>query len=80
MEEVDPLIFIFLVYEGFWGNGKQNGKGRYILPDGTKKMGLWEDGKRIKWLDGEENAILKPENWDELSIILISINQELLSA
>jgi hypothetical protein len=27
-----------------------------MLPDGTKKMGLWEDGKRIKWMEGEEKA------------------------
>lgn len=38
-----------------------------MLPDGTKKMGLWEDGKRMKWIEGEENVIIKPQNWDEFS-------------
>lgn len=35
-----------------------------MLPDGTKKMGFWEDGKRLKWLDGEENANISPDGWD----------------
>ena len=33
-------------YEGEWKNGKQHGKGKYILLDGTIKTGIWEDGKR----------------------------------
>ena len=36
-----------------------------MLPDGTKKMGLWEDGKRVKWLESEENANISPDGWDE---------------
>lgn len=39
-------------YEGQWGYGKQNGKGKYFLPDGTMKVGLWEDGKRTQWVEG----------------------------
>ena len=38
-------------YEGEWKLGKQHGKGKYILLDGTVKMGIWEDGKRAKWVD-----------------------------
>jgi hypothetical protein len=38
-------------YEGNWANGKQHGKGRYVLPDGSVRSGLWEDGKRLKWDD-----------------------------
>jgi hypothetical protein len=64
-------LLINLVYEGQWANGKQSGKGRYILPDGTKKMGLWDDGRRIRWIEGEENASLKPVNWDNFSTRLI---------
>ena len=26
-------------YEGYWQNGKQDGKGRYVLADGTIKVG-----------------------------------------
>ena len=41
-----------------------------MLPDGTKKMGMWEDGRRIKWLDGEEDSVLKPKDWDNYGLIL----------
>jgi hypothetical protein len=41
-------------------NGKQHGKGILTLPGGDKKEGLWEHGKRIKWLDevGSQRDIL----------------------
>lgn len=65
MAEVSLSIDLFLVYEGYWQNGKQNGKGRYVLPDGTKKMGLWQEGKRVKWLENEENSVIYPTNWIE---------------
>jgi len=32
---------------------RQHGKGKYILPDNSVKIGLWEDGKRMKWLENE---------------------------
>jgi hypothetical protein len=41
-------------YEGGWKNGKQHGKAKYFLPDGTLHVGVWEDGKRLKWVDDEE--------------------------
>lgn len=28
-------------YEGLWQNGKQHGKGKYILPNNTVKVGIW---------------------------------------
>ena len=28
-------------YEGLWHNGKQHGKGKYILPNSTVKVGIW---------------------------------------
>lgn len=34
---------------------KRHGKGKYILVDGKVRTGLWENGKRIKWLDGEDD-------------------------
>ena len=27
-------------------------------------MGSWEDGKRVKWLDGQEDAKISPDGWD----------------
>ena len=32
-------------------NLNRHGMGHYYLPDGTMKTGLWEDGKRIKWVE-----------------------------
>ena len=44
-------------YEGEWVNGKQHGKGKLFLLDGTIKTGIWENGIRIKWIeDGEGGA------------------------
>ncbi len=44
-------------YEGWWRNGKQHGLGimynqRPTMDEPKSKRGLWEEGKRIKWLDG----------------------------
>ena len=41
------------MYEGEWVNGKQDGKGVYIFPNGEKKYGLWKDGKRINLQNDE---------------------------
>jgi hypothetical protein len=38
-------------YEGYWKNGKQDGEGKYILPNAVTKIGIWEDGKRIRWIE-----------------------------
>ncbi len=39
-------------YEGNWKYGKQDGYGKYYMPDGTMKYGYWEDGKRLRWVEG----------------------------
>ena len=39
------------VYDGGWVSGKQFGEGEYTDKHGTKRRGLWVDGKREKWLD-----------------------------
>jgi hypothetical protein len=31
--------------------------GKYVLPDGNVKMGIWEDGKRVSWVDEDGNEI-----------------------
>jgi hypothetical protein len=33
------------MYEGYWKNGKANGKGRLIHADGDVYLGLWKDDK-----------------------------------
>ena len=43
------------IYLGYWESNKQNGLGRYTNTNDNKdKFGLWEDGKRTKWIDEEE--------------------------
>lgn len=41
-------------YEGKWKNGKQHGEGTYTSSSGKIKLGIWDEGKRIKWLDDGE--------------------------
>ena len=39
------------IFKGYWKNGKQNGEGEfYNKEDGVWRKGIWENGKRIKWL------------------------------
>ena len=47
-------------YEGWWLDGKQHGLGTMLYVDSKTgnikaKRGLWEDGKRIRWLDSENS-------------------------
>jgi hypothetical protein len=38
-------------YKGKWKNGKQHGEGEFYNPkDATWKKGIWNDGKRVRWL------------------------------
>jgi hypothetical protein len=42
-------------YKGNWKNGKQHGEGEFFPSNGKNwKKGIWENGKRIKWIK-EEN-------------------------
>lgn len=42
-------------YKGNWKNGKQEGEGEFYNPKFKQwKKGLWEQGKRIKWLEEGE--------------------------
>jgi hypothetical protein len=39
-------------YKGFWKDGKQNGEGEFFFPsENIWKKGIWENGKRIKWIE-----------------------------
>ncbi|CAD8120820.1 unnamed protein product [Paramecium sonneborni] len=40
-------------YSGNWKKGKQHGKGKIIV-DKIEKHGMWEDGKRIRWIEDED--------------------------
>jgi hypothetical protein len=38
-------------YVGMWKNGKQHGEGKYtVSPPGTTRNGIWEEGKRKRWI------------------------------
>lgn len=41
-------------YIGEWKSGKQHGKGVYVNQKGEEKKGEWVEGKRVRWLEGEE--------------------------
>ena len=43
-------------YEGGWLDGKQHGKSTYINAKGVVKVGIWEHGKRIEWVDSGADA------------------------
>ena len=36
-------------------------------------MGLWEEGRRVKWIDNDFQNTLKPNNWDNFGNYLIYI-------
>ena len=36
----------------------------YFLQDGIRKVGIWDDGKRIQWLENETGDDIKPKDWD----------------
>ena len=38
-------------FKGNWKNGKQHGEGYlYSVKNNTWRKGIWENGKRIKWI------------------------------
>ncbi|OLQ08607.1 Phosphatidylinositol 4-phosphate 5-kinase 5 [Symbiodinium microadriaticum] len=45
-------------YEGFWLDGKQHGQGRYYHTDGYSLLALWDQGRRVEWL---EDTPMPPE-------------------
>ena len=44
-------------YKGYWKDGKQNGNGNFFNPKYNEwKEGIWQNGKRIKWIEiGDKN-------------------------
>jgi hypothetical protein len=46
------------IYKGNWKEGKQNGEGEYYNPkEKIWKKGLWENGKKIKWINNNNRNI-----------------------
>lgn len=50
-------------YEGYWHDGKQHGEGRFTNSKGRTKVGLWENGIRIKWIDKTSNSMTPSSNY-----------------
>ena len=44
------------IYDGDWLNNKQHGTGKYTA-NGKTKMGIWEQGRRTKWLSSEDSRM-----------------------
>jgi hypothetical protein len=40
-----------------WSNGKQHGEARFTNSKGRSKLGLWENGERVKWLNEGKSSI-----------------------
>lgn len=55
------IFYLFLIlikrsdgreYNGYWKNGKQNGEGLFYSPEEKKwKKGIWNEGKRVRWIN-----------------------------
>ncbi len=46
-------------YRGFWSDGKQNGTGEFFSVGAHKwKKGQWNNGRRIKWIETEDEETL----------------------
>lgn len=60
-------------YAGWWHGGKQHGIGIFISKDGKKKLGLWEDGKKVKWFSAEEVELI--ENGEGFQAIVEAFQQ-----
>ena len=43
-------------YDGGWLEGKQHGQANYTNKDNVVKVGIWENGKRQRWLSNEAAA------------------------
>ena len=42
------------MYDGYWIDGKQEGVGIYFNVKGEVRYGVWENGKRLRWISEEE--------------------------
>lgn len=55
-------------FKGWWHENKQHGLGIYFSPDSTSaKFGVWQMGKRIKWLNDTEADLIREKKLDYTS-------------
>ena len=59
---------------GFWKEGEQNGVGKYIKGE-TVKYGIWQNGKRNKWLINEDEFVNCLDPRDENYIFIFQMNK-----
>ena len=61
---------------GFWKGGKQHGVGKFLDEDKTK-FGLWKNGKRIKWIEEEEeiSKFIADENTEFVHYFKYSLDE-----
>ena len=53
------------LYEGYWFKGKQHGIGTYTDKEkGSKKFGIWENSKRLKWLNQDAIDLINKQQFD----------------
>lgn len=53
------------IYEGWWYKGKQHGVGSYFDPvKKSLRYGLWENGKRVKWYDSQQQKDIEEKKLD----------------
>ena len=65
-------------YEGWWHKGKQHGFGIYTDPKrNSRKHGMWEFGKRIKWFDDEDIEVIN--NGSEADLNCADLFEEYMS-
>lgn len=64
------------IFMGFWKGGKQHGVGKFLDEEKTK-YGLWKNGKRIKWLEEEEeiNKYIADENTEYVHYFKYSLEE-----
>ena len=43
-------------YDGNWKLGKMDGEGTYTSEKGKVRIGIWQDGKRLKWVEYTDSA------------------------
>ena len=55
----DGRMYEGFYQEGWWSNGKQHGIGVFVSKEGRKKLGLWEDGKKLRWFSSEEAKLIE---------------------
>ena len=66
-------------YIGFWNDGNMNGVGLKIS-DGKIKYGIWKNGVKVEWIEGEKNIKKYMQNKQKIySKIILNQNDRLIN-